>query len=110
MKKKKKKLSTPSRKAKKKSTLKDKTKKKTRKEKYTVEHKKLKKSKKKRQGKKYKSGDLGKAIFELFSRVGVGKVTFEQALKVAKKAKPNTTYGKSYFSWHKNHYRNTYDL
>lgn len=75
-----------------------------------VEKSKKKLSKKKRASKGYARGNLGEAIFELFDRVGIKKVTFAQALKVAKKAKPDTTYGKSYFSWHKNHYRNVNDL
>ena len=71
-----------------------------------VKGKKTKKSKKT----KYQRGGLGKAIFALFDKVGVDKVTFERALKVAKAAKPDTTYGKAYFSWHKNHYRNERDI
>ncbi len=59
---------------------------------------------------KYQRGDLGRAIFALFDKVGVDKATFDQALKIAKKAKPDTTYGESYFSWHRNHYKNERDL
>jgi len=60
--------------------------------------------------KEYQRGDLGRAIFALFDKVGVNKVTFAQALKVAKAAKPDTTYEKSYFGWHKNHYKNERDF
>ncbi len=61
---------------------------------------------KKRKVRAYQRGALGSAIYNYFDRVGVDKAKFEQALKIAKKAKPDTTYGKAYFSWHKNHYKN----
>ena len=67
-------------------------------------HRKLKKSR------VYQRGDLGRAIFSLFDKVGIYKVNFEQALKVAKKAKPDTTFGSAYYSWFKNAYRNEHDL
>lgn len=65
---------------------------------------------KKSRRKKYQRGDLGRAIFSLFDEVGVDKATFKQALKIAKAAKPDTTYGEAYFSWHKNHYKNERNL
>ncbi|KKL92804.1 hypothetical protein LCGC14_1880990 [marine sediment metagenome] len=83
------------------------------KSKHRVKNTKAKKSDKKKKSKSkkgYQRGDLGRAIFALFDKVGVDKVTFTQAVKVAKAAKPDTTYEKSYFGWHKNHYRNERDL
>ncbi|KKL88946.1 hypothetical protein LCGC14_1919570, partial [marine sediment metagenome] len=58
----------------------------------------------------YQRGGLGRAIFDLFDKHGVDNVSFERALKAAKKAKPDTTYGKAYFSWHRNDYKNKRDL
>ena len=66
------------------------------------------KTKKSRTG--YQRGALGKAIFDLFDKYGVDKVTFAQALKAAQKAKPDTTYSPGYFSWSKNDYRNKHDM
>ena len=45
---------------------------------------KSKKKKTKSKKTKYQRGDLGRAIFNLFDKVGVDKATFEQALKIAK--------------------------
>ncbi len=92
--------------------VKGKKKKKLLKPKTKLKSKKTKKTKKKKKTRKsnYQRGDLGKAIFALFDKYGVDKVTFERALKAAKKAKPDTTYGKAYFSWHRNHYKNVRDI
>lgn len=92
----------------KKKTTKKVSKKKTSKKKVTK--KKTKRTKKSKSMKNYQHGDLGRGIEALIDRVGIKKVTFEQAHKVALKVKPDTTYGRAYFSWHKNKYRNDHDL
>ena len=79
-------------------------------EKRVLKKKKNKGEKLKKNPTKYKRGDLGKAIFALFDEVGVDKVTYKETFEVAKKAKPDTTYERGYFSWHKNKYRNDHDL
>ena len=58
----------------------------------------------------YKRGDLMKAIFDLFDRRTVDAVTFEEAVKVAKATKPNTTFNRKQLAFYKNHYRNVRDL
>lgn len=58
----------------------------------------------------YKRGDLMKAIFALFDRKTVDAVTFEEAVQVAKAAKPNTTFNRKQLAWYKNHYKNVKDL
>ncbi len=77
------------------------------------------KRKKRKKGKKaYQRGDLGRAIFAYFDRLikkhgkvkDLDKAKFERAEEIALKAKPDTTYGRAYFSWHKNAYRNEHDL
>lgn len=78
----------------------------------TLKKKKVVKSKKatpKKSGAKktgYKRGSLMRAIYELFDRVGVDKVTYEQTEKLAKKTLPTTKFNKYHFSWYKNDYRN----
>ena len=58
----------------------------------------------------YKHGDLMRALFNLFDRYTVDAVTFEQAVKVAKAAKPNTTFNRKQLAFYKWHYKNVRDL
>ena len=80
--------------------------------------KKVSKKKKKKSGKKktYRRGALGSACFKYFDSVGVypkpGKedAHFEGCVRAAKAAKPDSTFGRAYYSWMRNHYRNENDL
>ena len=65
-----------------------------------------KKSKKKSAKKSgYKRGSLSAAIYELFDKVGVDDVKYEDCLKLAKEVKKDTKFDKYHFSWYKNKYR-----
>lgn len=71
-----------------------------------------KKTIKKTEGAKgsYKRGTLSASINQLFKTRGVDKVTFEEAVKVAKAALPSTPFNKAHFSWYKNKFRNDFDV
>lgn len=73
-------------------------------------HKKVKKTTKKSKTSGYKKGSLKEAIFNLFDHRGLDKVTFEQALAVAKKTKPGTPYNAQHHAWYRNKYRNEKDV
>ena len=76
---------------------------------------KKKSKKKKASGRVYRRGALGKACFKYFDGVGVDPVSgkedahFEGCVRVAKAAKPDSTFGRAYYSWMRNHYRNEHD-
>ena len=79
--------------------------------------KKSKKGKKKKVNKRaYRRGALGTACFKYFDSVGVdpkpGKEDqhYNGCVRVAKAAKPDSTFGRAYYSWMRNHYRNEHDL
>jgi len=54
--------------------------------------------------KAYKRGDLGRAVYALFDKVGVDNVTYDQAEAVAKRIMATTKFNTYHFSWYKNKY------
>ncbi len=65
------------------------------------------KSKKSTKKKVYKQGSLKEAIYKLFDRKGVAKVTYKEVENLAKKVKPDTKFNNAHFSWYRNDYRKT---
>ncbi len=65
------------------------------------------KSKKSTKKKVYKQGSLKEAIYKLFDRKGIAKVTYKEVENLAKRVKPDTKFNKAHFSWYRNHYRKT---
>ena len=65
------------------------------------------KSKKSAKKKTYKQGSLKEAIYKLFDRKGVEKVSYQEVEKLAKKVKPDTKFNKYHFSWYRNNYKKT---
>ena len=63
------------------------------------------KSKKSAKKKAYKRGSLKKAIYKLFDRKGVAKVTYKEVESLAKRVKPNTKFDKYHFGWYRNDYK-----
>jgi hypothetical protein len=63
------------------------------------------KSKKSVQKKTYKRGSLKEAIYKLFDRKGVSKVSYQEVEKLAKSIKPDTKFNNYHFSWYRNNYK-----
>jgi len=61
--------------------------------------------KKGKKGKKVRKS-ITQAIFAIFDKKGVEKVTYEESYKVAKSIKPTTKFNKYHYAWYKNAYNN----
>lgn len=65
---------------------------------------KVKKTKKTKRRGLAKRGTLTAALFNLFDKVGVKKVTYSKALKAAQTAKPDTAFNTAHFNKYKQRY------
>ena len=70
----------------------------------TKKTKKVKKSKKSKRTGLAKRGTLTAALFALFDKVGVKKVTYSAALQTAKAAKKDTCFNTAHFNKYKARY------
>ncbi len=63
------------------------------------------KSNKSPKKKTYKQGSLKEAIYKLFDRKGVAKVTYKEVENLAKRVKPDTKFNKAHFAWYRGDYQ-----
>ena len=63
------------------------------------------KRKKSTKKKTYKQGSLKEAIYKLFDRKGVTKVTYKEVENLAKRVKPDTKFNKAHFAWYRGDYK-----